>query len=130
MAGWDPVETTGLLDKADIKVTKATFNYDATYNNGEQLLFILEGTSDHPDYPEFTQFFSIGKGWEQVGRGEAVEGSLEGFHKQTQYWRFIEGALECGAGEVLQARGTPDKAEIWLGLEFHVERKDLSLIHI
>jgi hypothetical protein len=126
MTSWELVETTGLLDDADITITGAEFNYDAGYANGEQLLLILSGTSTHPDYPEFTQFFSIGKGWETLDQGATVVGEATGFHKNSQYGHFIQGAIESGAGEVLQARGMPDKASIWVGLKFHVKRVDVD----
>jgi hypothetical protein len=126
MAGWDLVETTGLLDDADIEITEAAFGYDAGYANGEQLLLVLSGTSTHPDYPEFSQFFSIGKGWETYDQGATVVGQASGFHKNSQYGHFIQGALDSGAGAVIQARGMPDKASIWVGLKFHVNRPQPS----
>jgi hypothetical protein len=126
MTGWDPVETTGLLDDADITITKAEFNYDAEYQGGEALLLILSGTSDHPDYPEFSQFYSIGNGWETEDHGKTIVGSGSGINKSTNYWAFIEAALAVGAGPTIQGRGTPDMAAIWEGLRFHVKRTEIG----
>lgn len=124
--GWDPVETTGLIDNADIVITKAEFNFDAGYQDGEALLLILTGTSDHPDYPEFTQFYSIGNGWETLDHGRSIVGEANGINKSSNYWAFIQGALDAGAGPVIQSRGTPDQAAVWEGLKFHVNRVDVG----
>lgn len=121
MSSWDLVESTGLLDDADIEITGAEFGYDAGYANGEQLILILSGTSNQEGWEEFTQFFSIGKGWETHDNGATVVGK-DGFNKNSQYGHWIQGAIDSGAGEVLQSRGYPDKAGIWVGLKFHVNR--------
>ncbi len=126
MAGWEPTKSSGLIDDTDITITKAEFNYDAGYAGGEQLVLILEGTSDHPEHPEFRQFYSIGKGWETNDRGATVESNLDGFNEQTQYWKFIEAALDTDAAPVLAERGFPSTAAIWEGLRFHVKRKDVD----
>ena len=122
---WELVETSGLLDKADIEITSAEFNYDAGYADGEQLLLILSGTSDQEGWEEFTQFFSIGKGWDSPDNGATVEGN-ESFNANSQYGRFIQGALDSGAGSVIKDRGFPNKASIWINLRFHVERVDVD----
>jgi len=122
---WELSESSGLLDKADIVITGAEFNYDAGYADGEQLLLILSGTSNQEGWEEFTQFLSIGKGWDSPDNGATVEGN-EMFNKNSQYGLFIQGAIDSGAGGVLQERGFPNKASIWVGLQFHVERKDVD----
>ena len=122
---WDLVETSGLLDDADIEITGAEFNYDAGYANGEQLLLIFSGTSNQEGWEEFTQFLSIGKGWDSPDNGASVEGN-ENFNANSQYGRFIQGALDSGAGGVIKDRGFPDKASIWVGLKFHVKRVDVD----
>lgn len=121
MGSWDLVESSGLLDKANIEITGAEFGYDAGYAKGEQLILIMSGTSDQEGWEEFTQFFSIGQGWDTLDGGATAVGH-DAFNKNSQYGRFIQGALDSGAGEVLKGRGTPDKAAIWVGLKFHVER--------
>lgn len=122
---WELVETSGLLDDADIEITGAEFNYDAGYAEGEQLLLILSGTSDQEGWEEFTQFLSIGKGWDSPDNGATVEGN-DNFNANSQYGRFIQGALDSGAGGVIKDRGFPDKASIWVGLRFHVNRVDVD----
>ena len=120
-SSWELVETTGLLDKADIEITGAEFNYDAGYADGEQLLLILNGTSNQEGWEEFTQFLSIGRGWDSPDNGATVEGN-DNFTNNSQYGLFIQGAVDAGAGNILKDRGFPDKASIWVGLRFHVER--------
>jgi hypothetical protein len=121
MSSWDLVETTGLLDDADIEIQSAEFGYDAVYASGEQLILILTGTSNQEGWEQFTTFLSIGKGWQTHDNGATVVGRDE-FAKNSQYGHFIQGALDSGATAVLQSRGFPDKAAIWNGLKFHVKR--------
>lgn len=121
MTTWDLVESSGLLDDADIEITSAEFGYDAGYDNGETLILILSGTSNQAGWEEFSQFLSIGAGWQTHDNGATVVGK-DGFNKNSQYGHFIQGAIDSGAGAVLQARGFPDKAAIWNGLKFHVKR--------
>lgn len=125
MSGWDTVESTGLLDDCNITIKSAEFNYDASYNSGEQLLMIFSGTSDHPDFPEFSQFFSIGKGWETNDHGRTVVGSANGFNSKSQYGLFLAKAVAL-AGDAITGRGTPDNAAVWEGLSFHVKRENVD----
>ena len=121
MAGWELVESSGLLDDADITITGARFGYDAGYADGEQLLLIVNGTSDQEGWEEFEQFLSIGKGWDTMDQGLTVEGN-DAFRTNSQYGIFIAGAMSTDAEKVLMARGMPDVAAIWVGLKFHVKR--------
>lgn len=120
MPGWETVESTGLLDDCDITITKAEFNYDAQYDNGETLIMIMEGTSNHEAYEDFTQFFSIGAGWDTEDNGATVVGK-DAFNSNSQYARFFLAAIDL-AGDALTGRGFPDNASIWTGLKFHVNR--------
>ena len=121
MAGWELVESSGLLDDADITITGARFGYDAGYADGEQLLLIINGTSNQDGWEEFEQFLSIGKGWDTHDQGLTVNGQ-DAFRTNSQYGIFIAGAMETDAEKVLMGRGMPDVAAIWVGLKFHVKR--------
>jgi hypothetical protein len=124
--GWDPVVSTGLLDDFDFTIEKARFGYDDGYQNGEVLLMILEGTSpDSEAEGNFVrQFYSVGSGWDTEDRGKTAvsDDGLSGFRSSTNYMAFIKAALDTEANDVLMERGTPDNAEIWEGLTFHMER--------
>lgn len=128
MAGWDPVVSSGLPDDIDFTIAKAEFGYDAQYNNGEQILFMITAAETNDEGEPYHNFYSLGKAgaWETLDHGKTVESQsqppAEGFNKQSSYWKFIEAALETGAGAVIQGRGTPDNASIWEGLTFHMNR--------
>ena len=121
MAGWELVESSGLLDDADITITGARFGYDAGYADGEQLILIVNGTSDQEGWEEFEQFLSIGKGWDTHDQGLTVNGQ-DAFRTNSQYGIFIAGAMSTDAEKVLMGRGMPDVAAIWVGMKFHVKR--------
>lgn len=125
MGSWELTESSGLLDDADIEITGAEFNYDAEYDDGDTLILILSGTSNQEGWEDFTQFLSIGKGWESPDQGKTAIGR-DNFNKNSQYGRWIQGAIDSGAGDVIQGRGFPDVAAIWLGLKFHVKRVDVD----
>lgn len=132
MGLWDPVETSGLPDDIDFTIAKANFGYDAGYANGEQLLFIIEAAETDPEGEPYRSFYSVGRAgaWETLDHGATVVSQsnppAEGFNKQSLYWKFIEAALGTPAGAVIQGRGTPDKAAIWEGLKFHMNRVDVD----
>jgi hypothetical protein len=132
MAGWDPVETTGLPDDIDFSIVKAEFGYDAQYADGEQILFMITASQTNDEGEPYTNFYSLGRAglWETLDHGRTVvsqsQPPAEGFNKQSSYWKFIEAALGLGAGPVIQSRGTPDNAGIWEGLTFHMNRVEVD----
>lgn len=132
MAGWDPVETSGLPDDIDFTIAKASFGYDAAYNNGEQILLVIEASQTDEKGDPIRSLYSLGKAgaWETLDHGRTVVSQsnppAEGFNKQSLYWKFIEAALGTPAAAVIQTRGTPDNAGIWEGLTFHMNRVDVD----
>lgn len=132
MTGWDPVVTSGLPDDIDFTIVKAEFGYDAAYNNGEQILFMITAAETNDDGEPYRSFYSLGKAgaWETLDHGRTVESQTNppaaGFNKQSLYWKFIEAALGTTAGSVIQSRGNPDTASIWEGLTFHMNRLDVD----
>lgn len=132
MAGWDPVETTGLPDDIDFTIVKAEFGYDAGYADGEQILFMITASQTNEEGVPHHNFYSMGRAgaWETLDHGRTVvsqsQPPAEGFNKNSSYWKFIEAALSAGAGSVIQGRGTPDNASIWEGLTFHMNRVDVD----
>jgi len=126
LVSWETEESSGLLDDADVTINQAYFGTDARYQSGEQLLFVIEGTSPQADEDEVRQFWSIGGGWEAIEGGAKVEGK-EKFNTSSAYARFFNAALQIpGVSEIIQDRGTPDEAAIWEGLTFHMERQDVE----
>jgi hypothetical protein len=132
MAGWDPVETTGLPDDIDFTIVKAEFGYDAQYLSGEQILLIITASQTNEEGEPYRNFYSLGRAgaWESLDHGRSVvsqsDPTAEGFNKQSSYWKFIEAALGTTAASVIQGRGTPDNASIWEGLTFHMNRIEVD----
>lgn len=123
MSGWETTEGGGLPGAdgpVEVAITSGSFNYDAAYNNGESLVFILEGDCDHPVWQE-TVLYSIGAGWE-TDDNVTVTGR-DAFNGNSNYARFFKAALETDAADIIMERGTPDDASIWEGLIFGMERK-------
>lgn len=117
---WDTVEGGGLLGSdGPVKVTidNAYFGYDAGYQSGEQLLFILEGTSPDAD-DGITQFYSVGNGWDTKD-GKVVTGRDE-FVTSCNYARFFLAAVK--ADPDVKDLGDPADATIWKGQSFMMER--------
>jgi len=125
MAGWEGETSTGLLDDADITIEQGYFGTDASYRNGEVLVWFLEGESPQSDEP-IRQFYSIGSGWETSDNGETVEGRDE-FNTQSNYFRFFRAAIDLdGVLEIVKARGNdPAVGGLWNGLKFHMERQEI-----
>ncbi|RKZ12913.1 hypothetical protein DRQ53_14105 [bacterium] len=118
---WDTVEGGGLLGSdGPVKVTidNAYFGYDAGYQSGEQLLFILEGSTPDSDDP-ITQFYSVGNGWD-TDDGKVVTGR-DSFINSCNYARFFTAAVKVDADTVM-ALGDPADATIWKGQSFMMER--------
>lgn len=125
---FDPwgLSSGNLLDDADITITEAEFGFDDNYNNGESLVLKLEATTDDDDMPTTTIMLPCGNGWEPGNRGATAkreDGKDKNFNKQSGIGLWITSAIEAGAGDVLQDRGTSFDAEVWPGLSFHVKRK-------
>ena len=123
---WDTTEG-GALPGSDgpieVEFTEGSFNYDASYNNGETLVFILEGECDH-EYWQGSLLYSIGTGWD-TDDNVVVEGR-DMFNGNTNYARFFKAALETDAAEILEDRAGsegPADASIWENLVFKMERK-------
>lgn len=118
---WDTVEGGGLLGSdgpVRVDIDNAYFGYDAGYQGGEQLLFILEGTSPESDDP-ITQFYSVGNGWD-TDDGKVVTGR-DSFVSSCNYARFFLAAVAVDPDGV-KALGDPNDATIWKGQSFMMER--------
>ncbi len=136
MSLWEPVETSGLPDDLDFTIAKAEFGYDAAYLDGEQILFMITASQLYSDGPlegePYSNFYSLGRAgaWETLDHGDSVvsqsDPPVEGFNKQSLYWKFIEAAVVSGAESVVQSRGLPDNAKIWEGLTFHMNRVEVD----
>lgn len=131
---WEGVETTGLPDDIDFTIDKAEFGYDAGYKDGEQILFMITSREVNDEGENYHSFYSLGAAgaWETLDHGKTVVSQssppAKGFNKQSLYFKFFDAAARAAAegGVNLAERGTPDKAEIFAGLTFHMNRVDVD----
>jgi hypothetical protein len=114
-----------------VEVTEASFNYDAQYQNGEVLVFILEGECDHEFWNGY-QLYSIGTGWETEDNQIVEHPTRDGFVNSTNYARFFTAALEIEEiRDVLMERDSegsgegPADASIWEGLTLLLEAVEI-----
>lgn len=122
MSSWD-TDTGGFFEEGEVLITKARFGYDADYQDGELLVFVLEGDSDEAEEGTVRSLYSIGNGWEtEDASGKTVVGN-EKFRDSTNYALFFKAALKTDAADIIKERGYPDDATIWEGLRFHMKRQ-------
>ena len=128
--GWTP--STGLFESGKVTITGASFGYDASYNNGEQLLLIIEATTDNAEFPELRQMYSVG-GNDKSGRWVAKErgkkavhesGKVVPFNNRSNVWAWITGAIAAGAKADIVKRGTMHDASVWEGMIFDLGTED------
>ena len=123
----------GALPGADgpveVTITEGSFNYDASYNNGETLVAIIEGDCDHEHW-QGSIIYSIGNGWD-TDDNKIVTGKDQ-FVGSTNYARFFNAVMETDAADVVIARDKagsgegPADASLWEGLTFLFERKSIK----
>jgi len=109
-----------------VQIENCEFNYDAQYQNGDVLVFVLEGECDH-EYWQGTVLYSIGNGWD-TDDNEVVTGRDQ-FNGSTRYARFFNAALATKAGDIIMERAGdvgPADATIFNGLEFDFESKQYT----
>lgn len=102
---------------------------DAAYNNGETLVFILEGDCEH-EYWQDTVLYSIGNGWHTDDN--VVVTGRDNFNGSTNYARFFQAVLGTKAKDIVEERAEasgegPADASIYDGLIFEFERKQYKV---
>ena len=133
--GFDPWETTsGLPDQITVRVTNPHFGYTSEFQDGQACLFFLEGQVIAGDAdPEFSQWFTVGKGWETDAKGTRLtpeDGKKRRLNNQTNYAHLFaslrEAAEKQGMANDLRHRGAPFEAKLWDGLELYLEREEYT----
>lgn len=118
---------SGLPSDCDITITKSTFGYLDTYQNGEVALLIWDVESPDADF-EYPIIWPCGSGWEVKERGKRVEHPKRSrFVETSTIGRLIKRCKDLGIEDVLRARGNPRDAAIWEGLTFHVKRETSTI---
>ena len=128
MGGFTTDFETGLLDDFDFTITEARFAFDAKYNNGETMMLQLEGTTDNVDVPTTHLWFNTGKGWVSKDGGQSIvheSGKADKyFNRGSLIARLITRCIDdFNIGDLLNERGEPTQAKVWVGLKFHINNE-------
>lgn len=128
--GWDTIESTGLFEGPGTITDETEFGFDASYDNGNSMVFILVIDPDTPteDGEPVRQFYSLGKGWDSEDGGETAynPSNPSGFNKTSNYGMLIDSMKQTDAFDVIKERGLPDKASVWHGLRFDFKRQPVK----
>ena len=124
---------TGLLDEYQGTVTRAWFATDARYNDGNTVMLHLEIATNDQEFPEVTEKFPCGSGWDSRDGGETIEheAGKQKFNKNSIYGKIVDrvtkpdGVLH-DAFTTIKGRGRPTKAGIWEGLTFQFKREEFN----
>lgn len=120
--------TRGLITDYDGTVTGARFKFDPRYQDGTVLLLEWDIATGLPDQPSVTERFSCGNGWTTTD-GATAQRSDNGdkFQKSSIYGHIIETAKgDANALAMLQQRGDPTNANIWVGTKWRFEEVELQ----
>ena len=137
---FDPFHTTtGLADDLDITIRNFRFGLDPGYTNDDEMVLtgICDFATDDPDVGNGgvieNQFVTIGKGWEAIDGGKAVQredGRPKGFNNSTYLGAIIDACLALDEGKMRSrmetTKLTPMDAGYWEGLTLHMEQTEYS----
>ncbi len=138
---FDPLATTtGLADDLDITIRNFRFGLDPAYTNQDDemtLTGICDFATDDPDVGTNgvieNQFLTIGKGWEAIDGGKAVQredGRPKGFNNSTYLGAIIDACLALDENKMRsrmeETKLTPMHAGYWEGLELHMEQTEYT----
>ncbi len=114
---------TSFKSDYDGTVVAAQFMYPANYAEGRQAVLRLTIQADDGD--EVSAQYSLGRAgqWEIIDDGEEVVSAIgkKRFDPRGKYGLLIDTVRELDPrlSKEMHARGTPRRAEVWLGLRFH-----------
>ena len=138
---FDPfATTTGLADDLDITIRNFRFGLDPAYTNQDDemtLTGICDFATDDPDVGTNgvieNQFLTIGKGWEAIDGGKAVQredGRPKGFNNSTYLGAIIDACLALDENKMRsrmeETKLTPMHAGYWEGLQLHMEQTEYT----
>lgn len=120
--------TRGLITDYNGTVQGARFKFDPRYQDGTVLLLEWDIATGLPDQPSVTERFSCGNGWTTTDGSTAhrTDGG-DKFQKSSIYGHIIETAKgDQDALAMLQQRGDPTNAAIWVGTKWRFEEVELQ----
>lgn len=120
--------TRGLITDYNGTVTGARFKFDPRYQDGTVLLLEWDIATDNPEAPTVTERFSCGNGWTTTDGSTATRSDGgDKFQKSSIYGHIIETAKgDQNALAMLQQRGDPTNASIWVGTKWRFEEVELQ----
>lgn len=117
---------SGLPDDFDFEVTHAEFRYNPKVQDGEVPICVLVGLNSETGDPEDELRFTVGKNFEVVDKGAAVEPTFAKakINHNSQYGKWINSFLANEeAMALVKARDMdPFVAASWVGLKLSLER--------
>lgn len=123
-----------LIDDFDFTVTGAKFAYQG--DDAETVAIIFEGDTSDEDTPRLDEEnenalkVKVGKRWVVTDDGTKIEhdtGKRKPLNPNSHYGMWVAECLDTlGIGGVLKDRGSMRDAEVWLGLSFHIVRKEFT----
>lgn len=124
---------TGLLDEYTGTIVRSWFATDARYNDGNTIMLHWEIQTSDPEFPEVTEKFPCGGGWDSRDGGATIvhEQGKTKFNQNSIYGRIVksvtdaDGQLHDGI-TVIKQRGRPTSADIWTGLTFEFKRTEFN----
>lgn len=122
---------TGLLDEYQGTITRSWFATDARYNDGNTIMLHWEIATNDPEFPEVTEKFPCGSGWDSRDGGKTIAHELGKvkFNKNSIYGRIVDRLTKADGSlhdalTTIKGRGRPTSADIWEGLTFHFKREE------
>lgn len=123
------------IDDFDFHCETSKFTY--TGDEADVATLILEGKTDNEDVPVLSEEnenalrINIGKGWVIGNSGQSIEHETGKITKpinpKSHYGLWLDACIsELGILGTLKARGTMRDAKTWLGLSFHIDRKEFK----
>ncbi len=122
---------SGLLENEDVWVQGASFAFDADYNSGQSVCCVLNVQCGDGRLEKI--LLPVGDGWEPGPGGSEVRredgNATRQVQKQSAYGQWIGSVIDIAKVDpacmaVLQTRTNVKEAVTWLGLGFHVARKE------
>ena len=112
----------------DFHIQEAWFAPDAQYQDGNTTLFQIRGVDE--DGEEVHEMWNVGKDWMSPDGGKTVVSNRFAKAKipaNSMFGKFIEACLEIpGFADVLEKRGQPYEAAVWVGILVHLNEKEVS----
>jgi len=116
---------SGLREEYDFNILKASFGYDLGYQNGQQLLLILEGFDEEEE--EAREILSMGSGWESTDGITATHPHKAKPNNRSTFSRwcaYAADSIEAKGQDWLLDKDVLDST-IWNDTKWHLQEKEI-----